>query len=380
MDLIEETGMPHVEVLSTVSIISRLIVQNIRHRYLSFIYNELLSHGTGNQIYIRSCGEFAGNNLAELSLSFPKAILLGIYRNNEAILNAPLDFVIEESDSGIFMAHSHDDTFTFLPKIFDQPISDLELSSLTDVEKQRCILILGWNNKCIEILNEFNSYQNENFTIDILSAVPSEQRQNATRTKFKNLKHASVTHIDADYTSLPLHQLLDLKRYDNILVVANDWLDSDEQVDARSLHGYLRLISSLKKVGHSCDILVELMNGENEKTFPKSRGEILVSPMVISHILAHMTLKPELNEVFEEIFGPLGSEIKFIPALEFGCTPECNFVDIQTLALSRNAIALGIAYCQNGPNFSKPNIYLNPDRRLVFNFGPNDKVIVLDNS
>src|SRR5690606_26459501 len=33
LELIDETGMGHVEALSTVSIISRLIVQNIRHRY-----------------------------------------------------------------------------------------------------------------------------------------------------------------------------------------------------------------------------------------------------------------------------------------------------------------------------------------------------------
>ena len=121
------------------------------------------------------------------------------------------------------------------------------------------------------------------------------------------------------------------------------------------------------------------MNGDNEKTFPKSAGEILISPVVISHILAHITLRPELNEVFEELFGSLGSEIKFINARQIGVTNDCNFVDIQRITLNHNAIALGIVKQNESGQNAKPTIILNPDRRKMFEINERDQVIIIDN-
>ena len=40
--------------------VSRLIAQNVRHRGLSHIYSELLTHGRGNEIYIREAPELVG--------------------------------------------------------------------------------------------------------------------------------------------------------------------------------------------------------------------------------------------------------------------------------------------------------------------------------
>jgi hypothetical protein len=46
--------------------------------------------------------------------------------------------------------------------------------------------------------------------------------------------------------------------------------------------------------------------------FRERPGEVLISPLVLSYILAQITLRPELRAVFDELFGPGGAEIEVV--------------------------------------------------------------------
>jgi hypothetical protein len=59
------------------------------------------------------------------------------------------------------------------------------------------------------------------------------------------------------------------------------------------------------------EILIELMDPENEKLFRQHRGEVLISPLILSHILAHVAFRRDLNIVFNELFTFGGAEIYF---------------------------------------------------------------------
>lgn len=57
--------------------ISRLMVQNVLHPGLSEVYNELLTAGEGNEIYVRSGEPVAGRTLAELAAERPRRLCWG---------------------------------------------------------------------------------------------------------------------------------------------------------------------------------------------------------------------------------------------------------------------------------------------------------------
>ena len=89
-------------------------------------------------------------------------------------------------------------------------------------------------------------------------------------------------------------------------------------------------------------IVVELMDPENTKLLVRDRAETLVSPRVISHMLAQVALRPELRRVFDELFGPGGAEIFFQPAVEYGLSGGVRFEQVQTAAMLKGETALGL--------------------------------------
>src|SRR5690606_34998626 len=98
------------EILASDSIISRLLAQNVRHPGLSHIFGELLTHGHGNEIYLRAAAEHAGRSVFETARAYPRAVLLGIVRTDgrklTPLLNPAADTVLEHDDRLVLLAHS----------------------------------------------------------------------------------------------------------------------------------------------------------------------------------------------------------------------------------------------------------------------------------
>ncbi|HEV2150248.1 MAG TPA: hypothetical protein VGR37_22810, partial [Longimicrobiaceae bacterium] len=103
-----------IELLASDAIISRLIAQNVRHRGLSGVYGELLTHARGNAVYVRHCPELAGAALRGLAPRFPEAVLLGAVRRHGAsfspVLNPPADWVLEAEDRLVLLARRYEET------------------------------------------------------------------------------------------------------------------------------------------------------------------------------------------------------------------------------------------------------------------------------
>jgi hypothetical protein len=90
------------ELLSGDLIISRLILQSIRHPGLSVIYNELLVRSEGHEFYVRECPQLKGVVWSEVGRYFRKVIPLGLVQRDaagyHATLNPQPDAVISEND------------------------------------------------------------------------------------------------------------------------------------------------------------------------------------------------------------------------------------------------------------------------------------------
>jgi hypothetical protein len=71
------------EVIPSDTIVSRLIAQNLHHKGLSAVYNELLSHSVDNNLYVLELPQAAGKTIHDLKAVFQHAILLGLVREDE---------------------------------------------------------------------------------------------------------------------------------------------------------------------------------------------------------------------------------------------------------------------------------------------------------
>ena len=370
-----------IEILASDAIISRLIAQNVRHRGLSQVYSEVLTHGHGNEIYIRETGELAGQPFGALQAHFSDAIVIGLVRVDgksfQSELNPPRSQAPDADDRIALLARSYDAT-TPNGVVESKPLATntRPLQQLKR-ERPRQLLLLGWNHKVPALLREFDSYAGEHCKIDIVANVPvAEQRAALARYDFAP-QRVTAELIEGDFTTSSLMERLDPRRYDNIVLLGTDTVGSGEESDAHSIVSYLLLREMLPAEGGPA-ILVELLDEANVSLFRRRSGEVIVSPRILSHMLAQVALRRELRAVYDELFGPAGSEIAFRPAASYGLDgTDVSFHEVAERASSFGEIALGVrpqAHTERGGS-----IALNPARDRRWTLGPTDEIIVVAN-
>lgn len=79
LPVVERAYPGPIEVIAGNATISRLMVQNVLHPGLSEVYNELLTTGEGNEIYVRGGDSAVGLSLGELASQRPGVIILGCF-------------------------------------------------------------------------------------------------------------------------------------------------------------------------------------------------------------------------------------------------------------------------------------------------------------
>jgi hypothetical protein len=369
-----------VELIGSDLVISRLIAQNVRHRGLSYIYSELLTHIEGNELFIREFPQFAGQKFQDLMGVFSEAVLLGVLREKQGlhvpILNPPEGFEVGPEDRMVFMARRYAYTEPSTSP-WAEPIERGRLRIIPGKNVEKRLLILGWNHKLPSLIREFESYENERFRIDVISLIPVAQREEYMSRYMESPQRVNLMHMQADYTAPNDLARINPLKYDNVVFVANTWMSSNEESDARTILGYLLLKDMLPKGAEKPEILLELMDPENEKLFQQRTGEVLISPLILSHILAHVALRRDLNVVFEELFTVGGAEIYLQPASACDLVDqELPFGEIGRAVAEKGEIALGVRVSsQKGEPGG--GIHLNPAKDAAFRISAGDELVVL---
>lgn len=366
------------EIIGTGLLISRLMAQNSRHRGLSSVYTELLSQG-GNQIYIREFSEFTGQPLAALGEAFEQAVLLGVTRERESKF-VPLyvepDYVLAADDRLALIAEGFDACNVrrgFNPGQAVTPSQDAARKLRTQTRR---VLILGWNRKVPALIREFDAYTGEPVVVDVVSMIAPDERNKQLMRRGILARHAQLQQLEGDITSRYEMAAFEPGTYDNIILVASDWLDSAEQADARSLLGYLVLAEVLEEAQAVPPVLVEAMSADNAGLFSAPNVELLVSPDLQSHMLTQVALRREMHWVMEELFGASGAEISFraVGAADLA-EDSLSFRDLQMRLASEGEILLG--FIRHGE--SGDQVTLNPVHKgKAMGLQARDKLIVLD--
>ena len=374
------------EVVASDAVISRLLAQTVRHPGLSSVFSELLTHGAGSEIYIRTAPEaLVGLSIEEAAARYARAVLLGVVRREGDVirpyLNPPPGFGIEAGDSLALLADDYDDAAPDRSRT-EEPVQRAATSlPPPGAGGRKRVLLLGWNHKVPQLVREFATYAGETFEVDVLSTLAIRARERALQGIAVS-ERVQVRHVEADFTVESELRAAEPASYDAVILVGSDRQRSEEESDARTLLGYLSLQAILGQEtrgretapkGSRVHTVVELLEPNNVPLLGRTESDVLVSPLVASHMLALVALRRELRAVFDELFTAGGAEISFRSPSEYGLSaPTMTFGEVRRAADAHGEIALGM-----WDGRGSDGLLLNPARDASWEVGEALRVVAL---
>ncbi len=370
------------EVVTGDATIASLMAQNLMHPGLSEVYNELLTDQSGNEFYVRSGEHYAGESLASIAMRCPRTIVCGLLHSEQdgwrPHLNAPSDTIVNATDKVVLIAPEFSDTQPLkasgyrLNPVERKPLGDKHKPANRIIKKK--VLILGWNERLPALVHELGSYRQYRFELDIVSIVPPAEREMSITRYHMGDVRAQCRHIEKDF--MQEGELYDIEpaQYDSIILISSDRLNSGEEADARAIVGQSILEEHLSQVTDPPLLLLELSDPDNAILLGDQRSETIISPLILSHLLAQVALRPELRLVFDELFTEGGAEIFFRSPADYGIQGSLPFWKLETLAGERGETALGVYYheARNGRR-----LQLNPERDAALDISPQDQLVIL---
>ena len=139
--------------------------------------------------------------------------------------------------------------------------------------------------------------------------------------------------VEADYIIESELRAIQPGRFDHIILLSTDQLQDTEEADARTIVGKILLDEILDGKENQPHILVDLANPGNSMLLKKSNTEMIISPIILSHLLAQVALRRELQSIYTELFTVGGAEIEFKSIEHYGLDPgNYTFEEIEQVA------------------------------------------------
>ena len=361
MPIARSTMTGELEIVASGGVVGGMIAQTVRNPGLSRVYEHLFSRFEPDSLFLRACPEMAGRRLLESLPAFTKAIPIGVIRPEGADLRPYLNtenLELQSTDILIFVARTFDDCRPVRESVLQSDLRPV-YHSVTRTTRHK-ILIFGWSHKIISLLSEFSGYKSENFEIEIVSRVSEAGRAAVLEEAEYDAGRIQLINLVGDYTLTSYVNRLDLRSFDSIVFMASDNMDTAEQADARTVLGYALIKDQLRQTAAAPQLLLELMDGENAHLFDDEEAETIISPRVLSHLLAQIAMRRELSVVYSELFGPAGADVVFRQAADFEIEGSMSFPEIQAAGAKRGEIVFGYVSIEGDGDFN--TLRFNPPR------------------
>ncbi len=371
-------GKDELELVLTGSLVSRIIAQTCRQSGLSVVYTELLDFG-GDEIYFKEEPGLTGRTFGEALFAYEDSAVIGLRTAQGPRLNPPMDTRIEPGDQ--IIAVSEDDDTIRLSGPGEQAVvrEALRLRRPTQATPERT-LILGWNWRAPEIIQELDNYVAGGSSIRVVADAPGMDQAAAGRDAA--IRNQSVAYEAGDTTDRRTLEGLQVETYKHVIVLAYDHLEA-QQADAKTLVTLLHLRDIADRFGHPFSIVSEMLDVRNRALAEVTKADdFIVSDKLVSLMLAQISENKELNAVFTDIFDPDGSEVYLKLAANYVVIGEpVNFYTVVEAARRRGEVAMGYRITSLANDAARSyGITVNPDKSLPITFAEWDRIIVLAES
>jgi Trk K+ transport system NAD-binding subunit len=363
-------------IVTSSSLISRVIVQTVRNPGLSGVISELGST-SGNNICVQLVPQSVGKTIEEIAHHFPAAVPIGVsWKKNTddglshaVALNPEPDYDLAEDDRLVFLAREQPVQYVARP--FQSPDNIHEAAPKVPSVPER-ILLIGSSDIIDDILLQIDDHASRGTQITVLAERPvaeiEEQIRNAQTAPFHNI---ATTIVQGDTASASPYSRLKLAEFDCIVVLASSVAGVDS--DTQTLRVLLR-ISDIRTYDKSrAHTVVELTEETNRDIFQNlGVDDIVVSTDIVSVSLAQVSQEPVMGPIYRELLNVGGVEISLRPLVEYmQADSEFVFDDLVYAAQQKLEIALGVRWGGTG------SIDLNPDRNTRRVATDSDRVVVL---
>ena len=364
----------NVQVVQSVDLVTRVLVQAARQPGLSLVYDELLSF-EGCEIYFHKHISLAGRTFADATLSMPIAAVIGIKpQGSDPVINPPADRIIETDDMLILVAE--DDSKINIPEK-SQPTFDMSRICQPPeiVSTPEHYVILGWHRGGTMLLQELNKQLTPGASVLIvhdpdISNVPSHEDLNT-------LERLNVSVQKCKTTSRPELERLDLTLLDEIIVLSYRDSLPIQEADSMTLLTLVHIRDLCERTQKRIGIATEMLDAQNrELADRKNEDDFIASEELVSKVLVQLSENPELAKVLDELLTSDGSELYLRPAahyVELGA--EVPFGAIVAAGLFRKELAIGILKTYSTGKL--PELLLALKKIDSITFGAEDSIVVV---
>ena len=354
--------------LLTTSLIRRLTAQTCRQRGLSMVYTELLDF-EGTELYFTEQPQLTGRTYLDAQFGFADSAVMGLIRGRDILINPDAAEVLRAGDQLIVIA---EDDSTIVPAEPGAVDASAISTHAAPPSKPERTLILGYNAGVAEILGELAGYVPPGSSACVVTSTPPSHPL--------TVDGLTVEIQEADTTSRPVIESLNVAGYDHILVLADRGQPDAQATDARTLVTLLHLRDIADRAGVRLNIVSEMLDDRNRELAEVTQADdFIVSDRLIGLMLAQVSENQRLADVFAELFSAEGSEVYLRP-VELYLRPgaEADFYTVLAAAAARGETAIGYRIGAHARSAARRyGVYLNPRKPDKLHLVRGDSIIVL---
>lgn len=358
-------GEGKAEVLYFKDALSRIIAHTCRQPGLSLVLTEFFDF-SGDEFYFEQFPELTGKTFGEILSLFAHSSVVGLEQNGRAVLNPPMDTVLQSGDCVIHLAE--DDGIS--KPLSAAPETDLSVAvqrGSGDGEANH-LLVLGYNEFLPDILAELDHYAQSGTVISVahddLSAL---------------VPNASYQNIQLELQTCDIYQRDNLETLvsdvtDTILLLSDTDIDVDE-ADSRTLLLLIHLRDIEKKRNRDYNLISEMRSVSNQKLAKVANvTDFVVGSTITNLIISQVSENRRLTLLFEDLLDADGSELYMKKASRYVKTDtEADFYTLTEIARNRNEVAIGYKKM----SAEGLMIVTNPPKSERVSFGADDYLIVI---
>jgi ion channel POLLUX/CASTOR len=341
-----------IEVVVSDRLIGRMLALNLRHAGLAHVYRELLFDRSGQRLFLLPLPpELHERSFSNLVRQKERLAVLGVVRGGELLICPEPYLRLQTEDRLICFGRESDAAGDDSDELRGERESLVPFGRGRIASGLRSLLVLGWTRKVPTVFAELCSA--EPLAVTVLSTVSvAERKQDLAAVTEPPL--LTLDHVVADYTVPDVLRAHAPERFDAVLLVGSDRLESGAESDARSIVGCEVLKTCLPRSGARPRIVIELMDPDNAPLFEEQEVDVLVSPQLLGRALAQIALIPELCAIYDDLFGAGGAELSVHYAAEYNLDGPVTVRALREAAARVGHVVLGVQ------SEGDRNMHMNP--------------------
>ncbi|MCU1395842.1 MAG: hypothetical protein JWM34_4270 [Ilumatobacteraceae bacterium] len=354
--------------VSSDEIVAELTAQACRQRGLSGVFRELLDFD-GDELYFAPFPELTGRTYAEAQLMFEKCALIGVLGADDVVrLNPPPNSVLADREQLIAVVED-DSMFKVAPIAATPAVMVVEEPVISPASRR--IVVAGWSDLGPRVISELDEFLDHRTTIELMldpALVDVEHVRGMLTTRNVTLE---VSELGGGPEYVAAHAAR--RSFHEVIVLGYRKALSDDEADARTLLTLLAFnqVRQAEDVGQ-VRIVAEMLDQRNAP-LAEATGvdDFVVSDELTSLMLAQLSERQELDQVFADLFDREGCSIELRPASLYGAHLATTFADVVATASSLGQSAIGFRRATSG------QVVVNPAKSDPLRLDRADEVLVI---